>query len=139
MGMHLHLLLALLLSGCAVTKSFYLPYDPGLRREGTTCGSVPFGSANLTLPHGVGMSVFIVPASHALSVGLQLTIPEGVTVRFSTPAMLLDAGGLQPVPVDLRPFTTSVYRRAAQAGHIESFLPSESLVGRARNNRPRGA
>lgn len=133
----LSLLATVVLAACvAQTNQYYLPIDPALAKEGTVCGSVPFGHAMVPLSNTLHISISVIPSDNSVLLSIQLSLPLGAKVRFSKPEFAIE-GPLQEQARSgrLGPFRTSVYGEGRQPGHHEYVHPSELLEGRGRNLR----
>lgn len=130
------LVASLLVCACAVrTNQYYLPTDSTLAREGTVCGSVPFGSASIPLGETLRASVFVAPSEHAIALSVQLPLPLGVKVRFLKPELMIEGPGTERTSGRLEPFRVSVYGEDGRPGHHESVDSNMLLEGRGRNSR----
>ena len=128
---------ALLASACTVrTNQYYLPTDSRLAQEGTVCGSVPFGHANIPLGDTLRAFVSASPSAQNISLTIQLPLPLGARVRFVKPELSIEPPGTGRVHTgQLEPFRVSVYGEGSRPGHHDLTSPSSLLEGKGRNLR----
>lgn len=131
------LVASLLVCACAVrTNQYYLPTDSTLAREGTVCGSVPFGNASIPLGETLRASVSATPSENGISLSIQLPLPLGAKVRFLKPELTIEGSGIERASSGrLEPFRISVYGEGGRPGHHESMDSGTLLEGTGRNLR----
>jgi len=124
-----------ILAACVpVTERYYLPVDIALTKEGTICGSVPWGHAILPLTPELGVAVDVTPSKDSVSALVQISIPTGTRVRFVEPRLQFvhaPSGARYDAP--LSTWQQPIYGRGGKPGTLESFEPGALLEGRGRN------
>ena len=122
-----------LLVACAVSRQFYLPTDPTLAREGTTCGSDPYGNISLPLEGDIRVSLSVSPKEQTIASAMQVSLPPGTSLRFPDPRVKFSTADGNEFRAALSPWHTSVYGRGGAPGHAEYIKPDELLEGRGQN------
>ena len=129
------LVASVLVCACAVrTNQYYLPTDSTFAKEGTVCGSVPFGSASIPLGETLRASVSAIPSENNIALSIQIPLPLGTKVRFLKPELAIEGPGTDRASSGrLEPFRVSVYGEGGRPGHHESVDSNTLLEGRGRN------
>lgn len=135
MKLVISVLFMLLICSCAVTSNrYYLPVDPLLAKEGTVCGFVPWGRAHIPIAEGITAGIDLAPANDLLSATIQLSIPTGVTIRFTNPEIQFFNPSISRVYIaPLERWQVGVYGRSGRPGYHDYFAPDALLEGLGRN------
>ncbi len=87
------LIVVFFITGCAVTKQYYLPVDKNLANEYRVCGSVPAGQMQLPIGSDLFMRVDLTPREDRIYLYLELPLPKGTSVRFLKPIIEFEVSG----------------------------------------------
>jgi len=128
---------SLLVCACAVRMhQYYLPTDSTLAKEGSVCGSIPFGSARIPLGETLHATISATPSENNIALSIQLPLPLGAKVRFLKPELAIESSGIGRISSGrLAPFRISVYGGSGQPSHHEYLDSSTLLEGKGRNLR----